>query len=148
MLLRKGISSTRVIGGEVRLWRSVTTYRVNDAGALDTAYLDLTTMTTLAYLRYSEANLIQLRFPRHKLADNGTRFGAGQAIVTPEIMRGELIGLYARWEEAGLVENAKFFADRLIVERDANDPNRLNSLQTPDLINNFRVFAGVIQFRL
>ena len=148
MLLRKGISSTRVIGGEVRLWRSVTTYRVNDAGALDTAYLDLTTMTTLAYLRYSEANLIQLRFPRHKLADNGTRFGAGQAIVTPEIMRGELIGLYARWEEAGLVENAKFFADRLIVERDANAPNRLNSLQTPYLINSFRVFAGVIQFRL
>lgn len=147
MLLNKGISSTRVIGGEVRLWRCVTTYRVSGAGALDTSFLDLTTMTTLAYLRWSETQRILLRFPRHKLADDGTRFGPGQAIVTPAIMRGELIALYREWEEAGYVENADFFKERLLVERDGGDPNRLNSLQTPDLINNFRVFAARIQFK-
>ncbi|MEM7424176.1 MAG: phage tail sheath C-terminal domain-containing protein, partial [Pseudomonadota bacterium] len=148
MLLNKGISSTRVVGGALRLWRCVTTYRESPAGALDPAFLDLTTMTTLAYLRWSEAERIKLRFPRHKLADDGTRFGAGQAIVTPKIMRGELIALYSEWETIGLVEKADFFKERLIVERDQGDPNRLNTLQTPDLINNFRIFAAKIQFRL
>lgn len=148
MLLRKGISSTRVIGGALKLWRCVTTYLVSDAGALDTSFLDLTTMTTLAYLRWTEEQRILLRYPRHKLANDGTRFGAGQAIVTPKIMKAELAALYSQWETAGLVEDAQGFADALIVERDGGDPNRLNSLQTPDLINNFRVFAARIQFRL
>ncbi|MEM7507627.1 MAG: phage tail sheath C-terminal domain-containing protein [Pseudomonadota bacterium] len=148
LLLNNGISSTRVIGGETRLWRCVTTYRVSDAGANDTSFLDLTTMALLRFLRWSEDQRILLRFPRHKLANDGTRFGQGQAIVTPEIMRGELIALYREWEEAGLVENADFFKERLLVERDSGDPNRLNSLQTPDLINNLRVFAAKIQFRL
>jgi len=147
-LLNNGVSSTRVIGGEVRLWRCVTTYTTSPAGADDPAFLDLTTLTLLAFLRWSETQRILLRFPRHKLANDGTRFGPGQAIVTPEIMRGELIALYAEWEEAGLVENSDLFKELLIVERDGGDPNRLNSLQTPDLINNFRVFAARIQFRL
>ncbi|RAI33257.1 phage tail sheath C-terminal domain-containing protein, partial [Rhodoplanes roseus] len=48
----------------------------------------------------------------------------------------------------GLVENAKAFKNHLIVERDSNQPNRLNVLWPPDLINQLRVFATLAQFRL
>jgi hypothetical protein len=34
------------------------------------------------------------------------------------------------------------------VERDVNDPNRVNVLYPPDLINQLRVFAVLAQFRL
>lgn len=148
LLLHSGISSARVEGGALRLWCCVTTYQTSPGGADDPAYLDLVTMTLLAYLRWSERQRIDLRFPRHKLANDGTRFGPGQAIATPEIIRNELIALYREWEIAGLVEDADSFADLLIVERDGGDPNRVNSLQSPDLINNLRIFAAKIQFRL
>ena len=48
----------------------------------------------------------------------------------------------------GIVENADLFAQNLIVERDANNPNRLNVLFPPDLVNQLRVFAVLAQFRL
>lgn len=148
LLLRSGITAMDVRGGAMRIMRAVTNYQVSDLGAEDTAYLDLTTVALLAYLRWSEKNRIELRFPRHKLSNDGTRAGPGQAIATPKIVSGELIALYREWEEAGLVENPAFFVERLIVERAGGDPNRLNSLQTPDLINNFRLFAAMLQFRL
>ena len=40
------------------------------------------------------------------------------------------------------------FQANLLVERDANDPNRVNVLYPPDLINQLRVFAVLAQFRL
>src|SRR5262249_56737113 len=91
---------------------------------------------------------ITTKFPRHKLADDGTRFGAGQAIVTPRIIKAELVAEYRIDEFNGLVENAQAFKDHLIVERDTNDPNRVNVLYPTDLINQLRVFAVLNQFRL
>ena len=83
-----------------------------------------------------------------KLADDGTRFGPGQAIVTPGIIKGELIAEYANDMWYGLVENITAFKANLIVERDPNDPNRVNVLYGPDLINQLRIFAVLAQFRL
>jgi hypothetical protein len=48
----------------------------------------------------------------------------------------------------GLVENLAAFKSHLLVERDPNDPNRLNVLYPPDLINQLRIFAVLAQFRL
>jgi phage tail sheath gpL-like len=47
-----------------------------------------------------------------------------------------------------LVENLTEFKNHLIVERDPNDPNRLNVLYPPDLINQLREFMVLAQFRL
>ncbi|WP_306462044.1 phage tail sheath C-terminal domain-containing protein, partial [Serratia marcescens] len=47
-----------------------------------------------------------------------------------------------------IVENFDLFKKYLVVERDANDPNRVNVLFPPDYINQLRVFALVNQFRL
>ena len=92
--------------------------------------------------------MITQKYPRHKLANDGTRFGPGQAIVTPSVIRGELIAEYAAMEYEGLVENAELFAKYLIVERNASNPNRLDVLLPPDLVNQLRIFAMLNQFRL
>ncbi|HGF6338585.1 TPA: phage major capsid protein [Escherichia coli] len=78
----------------------------------------------------------------------GTRFGPGQAIVTPAVIKGELLATYRQLERAGIVENYELFKQYLVVERDASDPNRLNTLFPPDYVNQLRVFAVVNQFRL
>jgi phage tail sheath gpL-like len=135
-------------GGNVLIERLITTYTVNAFDIEDTSYLDVTTMRTLSYLRYSVRARIAQKFPRHKLADDGTKFGAGQAVVTPQTIRAELIALFIQWEESGLVEGREQFKSDLIVERDGSDPNRLNALLPPDIINQFRIFAGSIQFKV
>jgi phage tail sheath gpL-like len=88
------------------------------------------------------------KYGRHKLANDGTRFGAGQAIVTPNVIRAEMISGYYALEQMGIVENAEAFAANLIVERSATNPNRLNVLYPPDLVNQLRIFALQYQFRL
>lgn len=64
------------------------------------------------------------------------------------MIRGEILAEYADMEDLGLVENARLFAKYLIVERDGTNPNRVNVLLPPDLINQLRIFALLHQFRL
>ncbi|MDR1521128.1 MAG: hypothetical protein LBU23_13450 [Planctomycetota bacterium] len=64
------------------------------------------------------------------------------------IAKAECIVKARDWEERGLVENVEQFKDELIVERNASDPNRLDFLVPPDLMNQFIVGAVKIQFYL
>lgn len=149
LLLKDGIATfTADRSGICRIERTVTTYQTDAFGLDDVAWLDLETVTTVFYLRASLRSRIAQKFPRHKLANDGTRYGAGQAIVTPMVIRAEVIALAREWEEAGLVEGLDQFIADLIVERDASDPNRVNALIPPDIVNQFRSFAAAIQFRL
>ena len=147
-LLHNGIATTYTSGGYCRIERAVTTYQVNSFGDADNSYLDSETLFTLAEITTRLKTAITSKYPRHKLASDGTRYGAGQAIVTPSVIRGELIAQYAAMENLGLVENADLFAQYLIVERNADDPNRVDVLFPPDLVNQLRVFALLNQFRL
>jgi phage tail sheath gpL-like len=149
LLLYAGIATTkRVAGGVTQLERIITTYRTSPSGALDTSYLDATTMLTLLYLRYSFRVRVQNRYPRHKLADDGTRFGSGQAVMTPKLGKAEAVTWFREMEELGLVEGFDQFKRDLVCERNATDPNRLDWLLPPDLINQLIVTAAQIQFRL
>jgi phage tail sheath gpL-like len=149
LLLRDGISTWTLAGGSVvQIERAISTYQVNAFNLEDVAWLDLNTPLTLAYLRYSVRVRIATKYPRHKLADNGTAFAPGQAVVTPNVLRAELIVLAREWEEAGLVENIDQFKALLMVERDETDRNRVNALIPPDIINQLRVFAGRVEYRL
>ncbi len=149
VLLFDGISTFTVdSGGLVRIERVITTYKTNGAGAEDESYLDYETLATLSYLRYSYRNRILSKYPRHKIADDGTRFAAGQSVLTPKLFKAEAINLFRQWEELGLVENADAFKEGLIVERNATNPNRMDSYLPPNLINQFRIAASQIAFRL
>jgi phage tail sheath gpL-like len=128
--------------------RETTTYQLDLYGFSDDAYELVTTLATLARLIRNQRQAITTKFPRCKLADDGTRFGPGQAIVTPGIIKAELIAEYRQDMYNGLVENISAFKANLLVERDPNDPNRVNVLYPPDLINQLRVFAVLAQFRL
>ncbi len=147
-LLFDGIGTTKVVSGVVQIERPITTWQTNAAGAEDVAYLDITTMLTLMFLRFSFRTQIQTRYPRHKLADDGTLFGPGQEVMTPLLGKAEALGWFRDMEELGLVENFDQFKQDLVVVRDIPDRNRLNFTLPPDLINQLIVSATQIAFRL
>jgi len=68
--------------------------------------------------------------------------------VTPKIMRAELIALFGDWERIGLVEDLDQFKTDLLVEINADDPNRLDVILPPNLVNQLRILATRIDFRL
>jgi phage tail sheath gpL-like len=147
-LLYSGVATEMEAGGAAAIQRCITTYRVNMWNQPDPSWLDVQTPATLAYIiRFMRTRIMQ-KFGRHKLADDGTPFGYGQAIVTPRIIRAELVAAYSELISQGIAENMDAFKAFLIVERDANDPNRINVLLPPDLINQLRIFAMLVEFRL
>ena len=83
-LLYSGIATEMESGGAAAIGRCITTYRVNVWNQPDPSWLDVQTPATLAYvIRFLRARILQ-KFGRHKLANDGTPFGFGQAIVTPQ----------------------------------------------------------------
>lgn len=149
ILLFDGMATYMVASDDtVQIEREVTMYQKNSWGVADPSYLDVQTPATLGYWRYAVRSRITQKFPRCKLADDGTRYGAGQAVVTPSVIRAELVALHAELEEKGLLENAAAFKAGLVVERNKDDRNRLDVVATPDLVNQFRIFAMQTRFVL
>jgi phage tail sheath gpL-like len=148
-LLTAGISTiTAQLDGSVAIQNLVTTYKTNAAGSPDTAYKMVNTRLTLMYARYSFRVLMASKYPRHKLASDGTLFGAGQPIITPKIGRAEAVSWFRDMMDLGLFEGLAQFKRDLVVERNALDPNRLDFLLPPDLINQLMGVAASLQFRL
>lgn len=149
LLLFDGIATTYVdAGGIMRTERMITTYKTSANGASDASYLDVETLFTIMYIRHDWRDYVKRKYPRHKLANDGTRYGEGQAVVTPKVMKAEAVVKAREWEELALVENIDAFKANLISERNASDPNRLDMLLPPDLVNQLRIVANKIQFRL
>lgn len=149
LLLHDGIATYMVQAGDiVAIEREVTMYQTNKWGEADPSYLDITTPATLGYIRYATKARITQKYPRHKLANDGTRYSPGQAIVTPSVIRGELLALYRELEYAGIVENFDAYKADLIVERNSSDRNRVDVLAPPDIVNQFRIFAMKTMFVL
>lgn len=149
LLLRDGISTTKEdAAGNLYLERVITNYQTNPSGAEDESLLRLETKWTVDYFRYAMCNRIALRYPRYKLADDGTNVSPGQKVVTPSVIRAELIAQFMELENAGLVENLADFKANLIVLRSTADVDRINAVVPPNLINQFRVFAAAVQYQL
>jgi len=148
-LLYDGIATYYVDnGGKVRIQRAITMYQTNAVGATDIAYLDVNTLLTLMFLRYDFRTQILTRFPRSKLADDGVQAGPGQQIMTPKLGKSEAVNIFRGWQLLGLVENVEQFKNDLICQRSISDPNRLEWILPPDLINQFRVGSATMQFLL
>ncbi|HBC0987568.1 TPA: phage tail sheath subtilisin-like domain-containing protein [Escherichia coli] len=146
-LLYDGISTFTVSdSGVVQIERQITMYQKDSFGIDDDSYLDVNTIATLSYIRYATRVRIQRRFPRHKLADDGTRYAPGQPIVTPSVIRAELLALFTELEYAGLVEGFDDYKTALIVERDKQNRNRVNVYADQDIVNQFRMYAQAINY--
>jgi phage tail sheath gpL-like len=148
-LLYDGISTFSVgQDGSVAIENLITTYQKNSFGQPDNSYLEVETLFTLAYVLRFLRTRITSNYSRMKLAANGTRFAAGSAVVTPNVIRADQIAAYAELEDRGLVQNSKAFAANLIVQQNATNPNRVDVLWPGTLIDQLRIFALLAQFRL
>lgn len=148
-LLHSGISTFTVDDdGTVRVENIITTYQKNAYGDNDDSYLQVETLFLLMFVSRFMRTQITSKFGRMKLANDGTRFAPGAAIVTPNIVRAELIAQYKSLEFNGHVQDSDAFIKGLLVERNSQNPNRLDVLWTGTLINQLRVFALLNQFRL
>lgn len=148
-LLYNSISTFTVDdSGTIRIENTITTYSTNAFGSPDNSYLEVDTMFTIMAVLRALRTAVTSKYSRVKLAPNGTRVSPGAAIVTPGMVKAELIAQYRQLEAQGLVVNADAFKAGLIVEQDTGNPNRLNVLYDPVLISQLRVFATLFQFRL
>ena len=145
--LHSGVSTFTVQAGQVQLERLITTHQTSSVGAPTEAFLDVGKRLTAAYMRWDFRTRIRNRFARHKVANDGTKFGAGQRVVTPTIARAFGVGVATDWEERGLLEDIDQFIRDLIVERDQSVSTRLNFVLPPNIVDGLMVVAGTLQFR-
>lgn len=149
LLLYDGISTvTHEMAGTTRVERLITTYQRSAAGTEDPSYLDLEPKFTLAFIRFDWRTYMSNKYPRHKLADDGTKFGPGQPVMTPKLGKAEAIARFRYWEEKGLVENIDQFIEELICERNVSDRTRMDWKLPPDLMNQLRIMGTQIAFIL
>ena len=136
--LYNGVTPLEVGPGEkVQIVRAITTYTLDAQGIADIILLDLTTIRTLDYVRKAVRERISLRFPREKLSER-----------TAAKVRSEIIDVLYKLEELEIIENVTPNLDGVIVERDLQDPNRLNARIPTDVVNGLHVFAGRIDLIL
>ena len=135
-------------GNKAYIERAVTTYQLDTATNPDESYLDAQTLATVEDILFDVEVGVRAKFRYFKLARNGFPAKPGQNVTTPNIVKGYIVGLYRGWLAAGLVEDVDTFAELLVVEINGSDPNRLDILLPPDLINQLRVTAVKLQFHL
>ena len=148
LLLLDGMATYKIVSGDSYIERMVTTYQVNAANDEDPSYKDIEVMRCLAYFRYAFSSRILRKYPNAKLGNDGEAFSPGQIVMTPKLMRGEILALFDEMNLMAIVENRKQFAAQLIVERDPNNPNALLVFMPPDFVNQFRITAAVVAFKL
>lgn len=148
-LLYKGVSTYTVDrDGTVRIENLITTYQTNANGQADNSYLQVETMFTLMLVLRRLRAVVSTKYSRVKLAADGTRLNPGANVVTPNIVRADLIAAYRQMEGEGLVQGSEAFAAALIVEINASNPSRLDVLYPANLVGGLRVFALLAQFSL
>ena len=148
LLLHEGVGTyTLTSTNEVQVERPVTTYTENAASVEDDSYLDVMTVATAMFYREKQRSRILSKYPRHKLAEDGTRFAPGQAIVTPSMIKSELLALYDELEFRGIVQDTSGYKKSIIVTLDATNKSRINYQDSPQFVNGLIITAGKIQFR-
>jgi phage tail sheath gpL-like len=134
--------------GVPAILRETMQYQYNAYGQSDTAFGLLTILSNNAELLNRLSSAITTKFPRSKLAPDGTKFGPGQAIVTPSSIKAELVNGMIQAIYDGLAANLADFTTNLIVQIDDQNPNRIVILYPPQLMNQLRQFQVLNQFRL
>ena len=134
-----GASGYRVQDGTVQIDRLVTTYQRNAWGSVDQTWLDINTIAQLMYgLPYIMQYMTSM-YPRAALVDSNPN--NIQGFVTADDIRNAFIHAYKGLEAIGVFENSAIFAQLLICERNAQDPNRVDTYLPLDHVNQLRVLA-------
>jgi len=152
LLLFDGIATyTVATDGTVQIERQITTYQRNAAGVAEDSYLDIETPETLERIRYEIRSVFAMKYPRHKLAEDVDRdlYDPSQSVMTPKVCKAELLSLYLEtfMGARAWVRDYAGYKESLQVSIDPNDPSRLNVIDQPKLIGQYRVHAQQTQFR-
>lgn len=135
--LFNGLTPIVVVNHRVQIMRAITTYTKSPANVDDPAWLDLTTIRTMDYVRKAIEQRIALRFPRAKLSNR-----------TPPKVRSEILDVLYRLENLEIVENVDANKGKLLVVRNGQDPNRLDTAIPADVVNGLHVVANRIDLIL
>lgn len=147
-LLYDGVSTFKVDpAGKVLIERLITTYQVTANGTADATYLAVETVRNLADY-YLSVLALGARHERDLIAPDGTVVDPGVPVVTPKMMRGELISHYRQRVRNGLSKDEDGFARDLVVELPADDVERMNAHVMPRFINGLVTLAFKISFQL
>lgn len=145
-LLEAGGSTVRA-GSDGRLLvdRLVTTRTENELSLADLTWQDLSpTVRVLDAIRYAFRARMSSKFIGMSLGDDGDPPRPG--VVTPSVIKAESAAMFLEWFGEGWVENITQFMEDLVVIRNVSDPNRIDVLLPPDIINSLLVVAAQISF--
>ena len=134
--------------GGPQTFGTVTMYLKNSSGISDPAYQYQNTVFILMFLRYDFVSSILTKFGRARLVDNSDRIQSGLQVISPTIGKAEAVSIARNWESLGLVENVDTFVAEVICQRNIGNPNRLDWILPPDLVNQFIVGSGDMLFKL
>lgn len=133
--------------GTVTIERLTTTYRTNPTYQTpDNSYFDQESIATLSNIRYSARIRFVQKYPDWMLGQNGSQ---GDTTFTPSTAIGEYVSLYKGWMANAWVEGGaaeqQFYND-LVAQINSADPDRMDTILAPNLMNQCRVVAAQIQF--
>lgn len=150
-LLWRGISThTVTVDGRALIERAITTRQLNDQGLPEASRLDVTSISIAAAIRQDLIGWVSTEFPDWLLASDGADWPAGMDVMTAKLYRGRLkMRAQTLWlEQKAWVEPLDSWWSDTLVERNGDDPNRLDALIKPDFINNLMVVAHQVRPRI
>lgn len=147
-LLHNGASSFKVVAGKVYISYLVTMYQLNAQEHDDTAYRDIQVPETLKRMRRIQIYEVMKTYSGYKIAADASVYAAGQKIMDPDELKGFLYQLYRdRFQrEYGWVQDDLGYLHDMITEIDPDNHDRMNFVDHPRLVGQFRVLAGKTQF--
>jgi len=139
-LANAGVATVITDNGIVYLQLESVSRRTTDLGDPETRFPDIQVPLSMSYLRAYLRAKVQTAYPRFKLADDDTPIPGGAKVVTPSIVKAAMIS-WLRSLGGFVLEDVDELASKVIVERNATNPNRLDVYVEVDFINRLRVFA-------
>lgn len=126
--------------GGVTIDKVVTNYRTGSSGQPDTTFRDIQALfQTSGALRYIRA-IVANEHGNKGLADDNP--GNLSAITTPRDIKATFIHAYTELCDRGVLENAKAFASLVQVQRNAQNPNRVDVFAPMDRVNPLDILAA------
>lgn len=137
--LKSGLSSWSVdTGGRVQVDKIITTQRTT-LGVTDTTFRDIQKIGQLMYaLRKFRADLT-FNHAQKAVADDNP--GNVAVISTPADIKATFMHSYQEMVLTGVLENAALAAERITVQRNADNPNRVDILAPLDMVNPLDIIA-------
>jgi phage tail sheath gpL-like len=135
LLLKGGSSLTVNIDYTANLLRLVQNYKLSSGGAPDRSMAETMWLKTMSYYRWFRVTEFQTKYTNqgYKLAQYVTEPIPGQKIMTVDLAKEIMIGLYKLFCDAGLCQNLAYYSQTLQVEIDA--PNgKLKIIDEPIIV--------------